>query len=79
MWRQSQLRKDRSGLWYCKDEGSGLDFVTLSEGNAQGSADWANRKRQPREQGSFQDNGQPNPDGTESGGTYVPRLTRDDI
>lgn len=33
-WRRDQLHRDGSGLLACPDEGSGLDTVTLSQGNA---------------------------------------------
>lgn len=37
-WLRSKLRRDRSGLLYCPDEGGGLDQVTLNEQNAANAA-----------------------------------------
>ena len=36
-WLASQLRRDRSGNWYCPDEGDGLDKKSLDEANAANS------------------------------------------
>lgn len=36
-WYLSQLRRDRSGNWYCPDEGDGLDAKSLDEENAANS------------------------------------------
>lgn len=39
-WYRSRLRRDRSGNLACPDDVSGLDRVTLSEGNAKAAAEW---------------------------------------
>lgn len=41
VWLRSQLRRDAAGLLACPDDVSGLDAVTLSEGNA----NWASQHR----------------------------------
>ena len=45
-WRRSQLRKDASGNLACPSDASGLDVVSLSEGNAR-----LMRSQAPREIG----------------------------
>jgi hypothetical protein len=34
-WRRSQLVRKADGLLYCPDDASGMDVVSLAEGNAQ--------------------------------------------
>ncbi len=63
-WRNSQLVKDRSGLWACPDDVRGRDTVTLDEGNAT----YARQRHGTvyvREGGNFDDDG-PAKDGSES-------------
>jgi hypothetical protein len=50
-WFRSQLRRDRSGKLTCPDEGSGLDQVSLDEGNA--AAAQRDRLRRPSLGGTY--------------------------
>jgi hypothetical protein len=50
-WRRSQLRRDASQLLACPDCDTGLDVVSLSEGNAR-----AMRSQAPRTVGDMDGN-----------------------